>query len=221
MVRYFNHYSSLHLAGTWFSLRGCLITVAMAMTLMTGKCQFIACSNISCSNLPNPTVIDSSIYSYDPYEPTYDEDEAFSPQDPDDVENPNAQDPAPGGTEDPDTLIPATNGLGGNVVEINGGAADTNQQQQGKKNAVLGLKAKRIPEHERSTTPYMTKYERARVLGTRALQIRFVHLHLNDFRSISRKPRDLVDRAALCGLENASLLCEEDQCGGDSSGKKS
>lgn len=25
------------------------------------------------------------------------------------------------------------------------------------------------------TTPYMTKYERARVLGTRALQIRYVH----------------------------------------------
>jgi len=30
---------------------------------------------------------------------------------------------------------------------------------------------KKIPEDKRSTTPYMTKYERARVLGTRALQI--------------------------------------------------
>lgn len=28
-----------------------------------------------------------------------------------------------------------------------------------------------IPREERTTTPYMTKYERARVLGTRALQI--------------------------------------------------
>jgi DNA-directed RNA polymerase I, II, and III subunit RPABC2 len=28
-----------------------------------------------------------------------------------------------------------------------------------------------VPRHERTTTPYMTKYERARVLGTRALQI--------------------------------------------------
>ena len=28
-----------------------------------------------------------------------------------------------------------------------------------------------IPRVERTTTPYMTKYERARVLGTRALQI--------------------------------------------------
>lgn len=27
---------------------------------------------------------------------------------------------------------------------------------------------------ERSTTPYMTKYEKARILGTRALQIRYV-----------------------------------------------
>ncbi|CCK71063.1 DNA-directed RNA polymerase core subunit RPO26 KNAG_0F03990 [Huiozyma naganishii CBS 8797] len=33
------------------------------------------------------------------------------------------------------------------------------------------LKEKAIPRDERSTTPYMTKYERARILGTRALQI--------------------------------------------------
>lgn len=31
---------------------------------------------------------------------------------------------------------------------------------------------KKIPNEKRTTTPYMTKYERARVLGTRALQIR-------------------------------------------------
>lgn len=37
------------------------------------------------------------------------------------------------------------------------------------------LKDKKIPEGERTTTPYMTKYERARILGTRALQIRFGH----------------------------------------------
>ena len=28
-----------------------------------------------------------------------------------------------------------------------------------------------VPPEKRMTTPYMTKYERARVLGTRALQI--------------------------------------------------
>lgn len=30
---------------------------------------------------------------------------------------------------------------------------------------------KKVPNEERTTTPYMTKYERARILGTRALQI--------------------------------------------------
>ncbi|KAL9623785.1 MAG: hypothetical protein Q9160_002016 [Pyrenula sp. 1 TL-2023] len=32
-------------------------------------------------------------------------------------------------------------------------------------------KDKKIPNEKRTSTPYMTKYERARVLGTRALQI--------------------------------------------------
>jgi len=31
----------------------------------------------------------------------------------------------------------------------------------------------KVPDNERRTTPYMTKYERARILGTRALQIRW------------------------------------------------
>lgn len=35
-------------------------------------------------------------------------------------------------------------------------------------------KIKKIPDNERKTTPYMTKYEKARILGTRALQIRYV-----------------------------------------------
>jgi DNA-directed RNA polymerase I, II, and III subunit RPABC2 len=36
------------------------------------------------------------------------------------------------------------------------------------------LEDKKIPDDQRNTTPYMTKYERARLLGTRALQIRCV-----------------------------------------------
>lgn len=32
--------------------------------------------------------------------------------------------------------------------------------------------SKAIPPEQRTTTPYMTKYEKARILGTRALQIR-------------------------------------------------
>ena len=32
-------------------------------------------------------------------------------------------------------------------------------------------KNKKIPNERRSTTPYMTKYEKARILGARAVQI--------------------------------------------------
>ncbi|KEZ42583.1 DNA-directed RNA polymerase [Scedosporium apiospermum] len=39
------------------------------------------------------------------------------------------------------------------------------------KNGPKSMKERRIPNEERTTTPYMTKYERARILGTRALQI--------------------------------------------------
>ena len=39
------------------------------------------------------------------------------------------------------------------------------------KGADKSLKDKKIPDNERTTTPYMTKYERARILGTRALQL--------------------------------------------------
>lgn len=44
------------------------------------------------------------------------------------------------------------------------------------KSSEKSLKDKKIPEAERTTTPYMTKYERARILGTRALQIRYGNL---------------------------------------------
>ncbi|KAF1913842.1 RNA polymerase, subunit omega/K/RPB6 [Ampelomyces quisqualis] len=39
------------------------------------------------------------------------------------------------------------------------------------KNTVEYENSKRVDNDKRTTTPYMTKYERARVLGTRALQI--------------------------------------------------
>ncbi|KAI9104788.1 Rna polymerase Ii complexed with Atp [Phlyctochytrium arcticum] len=45
-------------------------------------------------------------------------------------------------------------------------------QQPGEElNKLPGAKGGAIPKHERMTTPYMTKYEKARILGTRALQI--------------------------------------------------
>lgn len=65
-----------------------------------------------------------------------------------------------GGTEDPDQ---------GNIVA----SGDPNAASK-PATGVKGLKEKRIANEKRTTTPYMTKYERARVLGTRALQIRFV-----------------------------------------------
>ena len=37
---------------------------------------------------------------------------------------------------------------------------------------MLQQREKKVPNDQRTTTPYMTKYERARILGTRALQIR-------------------------------------------------
>jgi len=37
--------------------------------------------------------------------------------------------------------------------------------------SVKSHKDKKVPNEQRTTTPYMTKYERARILGTRALQI--------------------------------------------------
>lgn len=69
-----------------------------------------------------------------------------------------------GGAED--AFGPATNG--DNIV-ISG---DPNAGYGGR--VVEQKRAKKIANDKRTTTPYMTKYERARVLGTRALQIRFV-----------------------------------------------
>lgn len=41
--------------------------------------------------------------------------------------------------------------------------------------AAYGSGGNGVANAERITTPYMTKYERARILGTRALQISCVH----------------------------------------------
>ncbi|CZT16581.1 related to DNA-directed RNA polymerase I, II, III 18kD subunit [Ramularia collo-cygni] len=55
-----------------------------------------------------------------------------------------------------------TDGTQGNIVTSG---------EAGLVNAVKTVKSKKIAQEKRTTTPYMTKYERARVLGTRALQI--------------------------------------------------
>lgn len=55
----------------------------------------------------------------------------------------------------------------GNIIISGDPSAAANQT----KATTKSIKDKKIPNEERTTTPYMTKYERARVLGTRALQI--------------------------------------------------
>ncbi|KAI1311989.1 RNA polymerase, subunit omega/K/RPB6 [Xylaria venustula] len=57
-----------------------------------------------------------------------------------------------------------------NVVIAGDPSAAANNAQKGP-SANKSIKDKKIPNEERTTTPYMTKYERARILGTRALQI--------------------------------------------------
>lgn len=57
--------------------------------------------------------------------------------------------------------------------------------------------SKAIPPDQRSTTPYMTKYEKARVLGTRALQIRYFIL--------SRRPPCKGDLVQIMGGVDGSM----------------
>lgn len=59
-------------------------------------------------------------------------------------------------------------------------------------NTVKGVRERRIPNEKRTTTPYMTKYERARVLGTRALQIRY------DIHSIRLEVQTCVGDVLTC-----------------------
>lgn len=51
---------------------------------------------------------------------------------------------------------------------------EASQPQQDPSTSGAGMRGEREANKVRVTTPYLTKYERARVLGTRALQIRCV-----------------------------------------------
>ena len=72
-----------------------------------------------------------------------------------------------GGGEDPDAVDPNDD----NIV-VSGDASAAASAKEKASNTVESEKSKRVDNDKRTTTPYMTKYERARVLGTRALQIR-------------------------------------------------
>jgi len=84
---------------------------------------------------------------------------------PDVYEDDGAEKEDVGNTEDPDGIEHEPNNL---VVSGDPSAVAAAREQT---NTVRNLREKRVPNEKRTTTPYMTKYERARVLGTRALQI--------------------------------------------------
>ncbi|KAF4974237.1 hypothetical protein FZEAL_8837 [Fusarium zealandicum] len=86
-------------------------------------------------------------------EAMFDEEEGAEFYDPEVLEEEDGEQEQPEGDED--------------IVISGDPSAAANALKAGDKS----IKDKKIPEGERTTTPYMTKYERARILGTRALQI--------------------------------------------------
>jgi len=77
--------------------------------------------------------------------------------------------PPPEGEDVSNALNAQPNGIhGGDHDVING---DDHQEPTGTAGPPPGILGERQPNKVRVTTPYLTKYERARILGTRALQI--------------------------------------------------
>ncbi|KAI9849630.1 MAG: DNA-directed RNA polymerases I II and III subunit RPABC2 [Sclerophora amabilis] len=112
---------------------------------------------------------------YDNYEPAYDSEEPHSPIDPDHHEGgADAEIALADGDavnhDDLEHVDGRPNGANGVVVsgDPSAAAAVGGQKKSGMDG---GQRSKKVSDDERTTTPYMTKYERARVLGTRALQI--------------------------------------------------
>jgi len=96
-------------------------------------------------------------------------DDELEPGEPDFFDEPeNAEKEDVGGGEDRDIYEQS------NIVHSGDAAArDAALKRKANRNTVAETQAKKIPNDKRATTPYMTKYERARVLGTRAMQIRY------------------------------------------------
>ena len=104
---------------------------------------------------------------YEPNEPSFDDD-----------------DDEPGDLGEPEEPTASSAAAAGGAAHANGGASTSDARDvvevgdvsapSTKKGGKKGtMTAKKVAPEQRSTTPYMTKYERARVLGTRALQIRY------------------------------------------------
>jgi DNA-directed RNA polymerase I, II, and III subunit RPABC2 len=106
--------------------------------------------------------------NYCRFSPAYDDEPEFDPDEPAEPFEPEVDGEINGDVDEiaagqnPDQLL--THGERG-VVVGEGGAPRG-------RGADKAPKDKKIPNDKRTTTPYMTKYERARILGTRALQIR-------------------------------------------------
>ena len=120
---------------------------------------------------------------YGDYEPTFEDEEPVEPE----VED--AEIDAGEYTQDPDAA-PDGEAVDGNgdsqmvngINGVNGAHGNNTVVTSGDPSAAAAAtrntgpaprKAMKIPTGDRTTTPYMTKYEKARVLGTRALQIRY------------------------------------------------
>lgn len=119
-----------------------------------------------CLQLKILTFISSPGYN-EADEPDYDPDEPILTEEPFDPNEENAPMDDVAVSQNPDQLL----ATGEHGVVISGDpSASANRSAGGNK----APKEKKIPTDQRTTTPYMTKYERARILGTRALQIRWV-----------------------------------------------
>lgn len=86
-------------------------------------------------------------------------------------QDPDAEPSGEHGEEDGAALVNGVNGADHDAEMANGeeGGAQADAAAVG-----AGLQGERQANKVRITTPYLTKYERARILGTRALQIRCV-----------------------------------------------
>ena len=104
---------------------------------------------------------------YDQDEPDYDPEEPVEPYE---AEDPDANGEMSEAQKELDRM--ETSDDGRKIVQAGDVSAAATRGQSG-----AAPKDKKIPNDQRNTTPYMTKYERARVLGTRALQIRYLIFH--------------------------------------------
>lgn len=77
-------------------------------------------------------------------------------------------DPEAGEGNDEEPRAPEDDNAENDHVIVSGDAAAAANIGKGTEKS---QKDKKIPNDQRTTTPFMTKYERARILGTRALQI--------------------------------------------------